>query len=155
MIKPIVVGATILALTGCASESELRMAYDAQVRVAEVQAQQKGVEQSTLSINCTTGCEGLSVSYIDPRDRSNFAIPRVTNTNDVVVRTLPAGLSAVKWIAGFWAGTQIVDSVMDSTSGTVVSNAVSGENNSMMLDSSVKEIEVGDINIPEEVEVNE
>lgn len=150
------ISATIVAMlvSGCASEAELRMAYDAQVEIATAQANSAAVQQSTLSINCTTGCEGLSVNYIDPRDRNKSVVPRVSNTNDVIIGTAPAALSAVKWIGGFWAGTEIVDSIMDGTSGSITANtqSVSGESN--VLQSDRNQVDINDIHINRHLEEN-
>ena len=144
------ISATIVAIlvSGCASESELRMAYDAQVRVAEVQAT-NNLEQPTMTVSCTQGCD---VKFLDPRDRTRVVLPKVTGTNDVIVGTAPSALSAVKWIAGFWAGTQIVNSVMDGTSGSVVNSnqTVSGENNVLNTDRNV--LQDTDYSITEELE---
>ena len=117
-------------LAGCSSTEELKLGYDAQIAVAAMQAQTKTPD--TFVIKCTEGCD---ISYLDPRDRGNYTLPQVTNTNDVLISTVPSLVKGVIWLGGIWGAANIFSSITDNTGDKSYTsnsvNAVSGENNNM------------------------
>ena len=128
--KYLSIGFSVILISGCSSTEELKMGYDAQIAVAATQSQMK--TQDTFVIKCTSGCD---ISYLDPRDRNKVAIPRVTNTNDVLIGTMPSIIKGFTWAVGLWAATDIFSSITDNAGDKNYSsnsiNTMSGENNIM------------------------
>jgi|GEM_PF-6093281 len=134
MKKSILLITYILFLVGCASTDEMKMAYDAQVKVVE--SQTKIVDKPTLSIACgseANSCQGLSVQYLDPRDRNRVQVPTITNTNDVVKSVVPSVVKFGSTLVTKGAETLIMRSAFDSAGGnnfeTHNTTSVVGDNN--------------------------
>ena len=103
-------------LSSCATEPEMRMGYDAQMRIAEIQAQAIISKKETLIIDCSNGCGNAVIKFTDPRD-NKFSVPAVTNTNDVVKAVMPSVVTGIGYIAGAVAVTRVIDDVMAGAGG--------------------------------------
>lgn len=104
-------------LIGCASESELRMGYDAQVKSADIQAVIMREQPPTFSIDCSGGCGSAKIDYLDPRDRHKLVIPKVTNTNDTIIGVAPAVTKSVGYVAGAVTAIRVADDLFSSAGG--------------------------------------
>lgn len=142
----IVVGVFIFLVSGCASESELKILSDNSVRVAQMQAKAVAVRRDTLTVDCSQGgCGNAKITYIDPRDRQQVTGVKVKGTNDVIVGVAPQVVSIVGWVAGAVAAARIVDDVMAASGGnnttTHNTTAVIGDNNTTTASTSVTKSE--------------
>lgn len=118
----------ILMLTGCASNEQLQMAYNAQTEAVKAQAAR--LQMDTLVIECGTSansCLGLKIRYTDPRDRA-ITVPHIRTQNDVLVETMPFAIKAIGILGAAWAATEIVNDVArHSGDTTTINQAIGGE----------------------------
>lgn len=124
-------------IAGCASDAEMRQAYDSQEKVVTAQTQ----KAATITLSCVQGCEGLHLEYRDPRD---VIVPKVSNRNDVVMSvtdTITGGVAkVVPVVGGVILGGKLVDNLSTMAGGTRTSitnnNLGDGANSSNTMTTS-------------------
>jgi len=136
----IIVALSVLYLTGCASQAELKILADNSTEVAKQQASVAKIEIKTIVVDCTQGCGKAKITYVDPRDRQKVTGIRVHGTNDVIMSVAPSIIRGVGYVAGAIAATQIVSDLAKSSAGgvtTTTNNNITGDNNAQTTDNAI------------------
>jgi len=119
-------------ISGCASDKELQMAYDARTNVVHEQAVRS--QPKSLVVDCSQGCGKTIVTFIHHEDMQQVAVPQVIGTNATLIGTMPHVMNAVGWIVGAVAATKIISDISEvgGSGNTITHNTstVNGDDNS-------------------------
>lgn len=123
----------IILTGGCASQDELKLAYDAQTSVVREQASQEQVP--TLSIDCTLGCGKTKIVYIAHEDRQQIKIPTVYGTNATIIGVAPTVSNALstgfQWGFGYLGVKALTENLGGGNVNTHNTNTISGDKNTL------------------------
>ena len=126
MITKLLIPTLLLGvLGGCASTKELSQAYKAQREVVQAQAK---ATKPLFELSCDTGCEGLNFKYTPHTD---YVVPKVTNTNDVINSVVPYAASLTSTLGIAYAGMQVARDVTKNMGGrntNVTNNTITNGN---------------------------
>ena len=111
MNKLIFIAMIAATLAGCSTIAPNEFTAATDLRSMELTAQQ--LAKPTLSINCSTGCDGLHVEYNDP----NRKMPHINTAWDADIARTNATADVINRIVPFAAGVAITHDVMGAISG--------------------------------------